>query len=49
MAADDDPRWSPVLDTFAEACATLRLLLATKRIIFGGGVTAGKAMAAGSH
>ena len=41
-AADDDPRWAPVVDTLAEACATLRLLLATERIILGGGVTAGR-------
>ena len=40
-ASDDDKRWEPVVDTLAEACATLRLLLATDRIILGGGVTSG--------
>ena len=41
-AADDHPRWFPVVDALAEACATLLLLLAPRRIIFGGGVTAGR-------
>ena len=41
-APDDDPRWDPVVDALAEACASLRLLLATRRIIFGGGVIAGR-------
>jgi fructokinase len=41
-ASDDDPRWLAVVDALAEACVTLRLLLAPQRIIFGGGVTAGR-------
>jgi fructokinase len=41
-ASDDDPRWEYVVDALAEACATLRLLLATERIVFGGGVIAGR-------
>ena len=41
-AADDDPRWDLVVDALAEACVSLRLLLATRRIVFGGGVTAAR-------
>jgi fructokinase len=41
-ASDGDPRWEYVVDALAEACATLRLLLATERIVLGGGVMAGK-------
>jgi fructokinase len=40
--SDDDPRWGAVVDALAEACASLRLLLAPQKIIFGGGVTAGR-------
>ena len=40
--SDEDPRWAPVIDALAEACASLRLLLATQRIILGGGVAAGR-------
>jgi fructokinase len=42
VASDDDPRWDAVVDALAEACASLRLLLATQKIIFGGGVIAGR-------
>ena len=41
-ASDDDPRWDAVVDALAEACVSLRLLLATRKIIFGGGVIAGR-------
>ncbi len=41
-ASDGDSRWEYVVDALAEACATLRLLLATERIVFGGGVMAGR-------
>lgn len=41
-ASDDDPRWDYVVDALAEACATLRLLLATDCVVFGGGVIAGR-------
>lgn len=40
--ADDDERWAPVVDALAEACASAMLLLASQRIIFGGGVTAAR-------
>jgi fructokinase len=36
--ADDDPAWEPALDALAEACAILFLVLATERIVIGGGV-----------
>lgn len=39
---DDDPRWDPVVDALAEACANLMLVLASEKILFGGGVTAGR-------
>jgi fructokinase len=42
LLADDDPRWDPVVDALAEACATLLLVLASEKILFGGGVTAGR-------
>ena len=42
LAPDDDPFWAFVVDSLAEACASLMLLLASERIIFGGGVTAGR-------
>jgi fructokinase len=42
LLADDDPRWDPIVDALAEACATLLLVLASEKILFGGGVTAGR-------
>ena len=46
-ASDDDPRWDYVVDALAEACVTLRLLLATERIVLGGGVVTGRPWLAG--
>jgi fructokinase len=35
---DGDPAWPFVIDALAEACATLFLILASQRIVLGGGV-----------
>jgi fructokinase len=35
---DDDPAWDPVVDAIAEACANLFMVLASERIVLGGGV-----------
>ena len=36
--SDDDPSWSFVVDAIASACANLFLVLASERIVLGGGV-----------
>ena len=36
--SDDDPVWTFVIDGIAEGCATLFLMLASERIVLGGGV-----------
>ena len=38
VLGDDHPVWTPVADALAEACAILFTLLATQRIVIGGGV-----------